>query len=97
MLTAAEQPEETVAHLIELANPAGDTAAGLAHDATHPVDLVQGLVGSGWGSRLAGWEDRNGWDVTGTRRAADGVTGTSHQRPRNAPRDQAGTPGPAGR
>ncbi len=26
------------------------TAAGLLHDATHPMDLVKSLVGSGWGS-----------------------------------------------
>jgi RHS repeat-associated protein len=37
-------------HLAEYADGLSATAAGLVHDATHPVDLVKGLVGSGWGS-----------------------------------------------
>ena len=37
-------------HLAEYAAGLSATAAGLAHDATHPADLVKSLVGSGWGS-----------------------------------------------
>jgi RHS repeat-associated protein len=37
-------------HLAEYGAGLSATAAGLAHEVTHPADLVQSLVGSGWSS-----------------------------------------------
>ncbi len=37
-------------HLAEYGLGLSATAAGLGHDVTHPADLAQSLVGSGWGS-----------------------------------------------
>jgi RHS repeat-associated protein len=39
-----------VTHLAEYTAGLSATAAGLVHDELHPLDAVQGLVGTGWGS-----------------------------------------------
>jgi RHS repeat-associated protein len=37
-------------HLAEYADGVSATAAGLIHDDLHPMDALQGIVGTGWGS-----------------------------------------------